>query len=383
MKKINIFFVEDDESQIEIFNDAIKTFNLQNKVKYEVIGIICQSKGQALDSLETNIEVISGAIIDLKLESGVVVFEGNIILEKILTFLRFPIYVVTSNPSEIDPKLKLPEENPLFKVYARTEIEYIDIIRDIIKIQKTGIIDILGSNGKLDEHIRNIYWNYLSKIVEYWIEIDLEPEIKEKAMLRYVSNLLHSYLSFNPEIQAYEYFIPGEVYIPCMHDVYQTGDILSINGADFILLTPSCDLANGKAKYVTVAEILHSDKGILRELLSIIREEPKCITDGKLLEDLAAKKQSAKYDIEKIMKNSYANKYYFLPSFKGFATGVINFQSTHCVPISSLKNYSKVFSISHSFVRDIVEKFSSYYSRQGSPDFNISKLYTDFISKNE
>ncbi|MBK9391251.1 MAG: hypothetical protein IPN68_14045 [Bacteroidetes bacterium] len=331
--------------------------------------------------LETNEEIISGAILDLKLEPGVVVFEGNIILEKILTFLRFPIYIVTSNPSEIDPRLKLPEINPLFKIYPRTEIEYIEILRDIIKIQKTGIIELFGSNGKLDEHIRNIYWNYLSQIIQYWIDIDLEPELKEKAMLRYISNLLHSYLSFNPNLKEYEYFIPGEVYIPCMHDIYQTGDILSKGGMDFILLTPSCDLANTKAKNVTLAEIIHSDKGILNSLLSTIRQEPTKITDGELLEELAKRKSKAKGIIEDIMKNAYSSKYYFLPAYNGFATGIINFQNTHCIPFSSLNTYSKVFSISHSFIKDIVEKFSSYFSRQGSPDFNISILYDEFISK--
>ena len=381
MKLINIFFVEDDESQIEIFADSITTFNLQNKSKYLVKGLICKTKDEALACLDANKEIISGAIVDLKLESGVVVFEGNVILEKILTFLRFPIYVVTSNPSEIDPSLKLPVINPLFKIYPRTEIEYIEILRDIIKIQKTGIIDLFGSNGKLDVHIRNIYWNYLSQIIQYWIDIDLEPELKEKAMLRYISNLLHSYLSFNPDLREYEYFIPGEVYIPCMHDVYQTGDILSKDGLDYILLTPSCDLANSKAKNVTVAEIIHSDKGILKELISTINEEPSKFTDGKLLEELAIKKQDAKETIERIMRNTHSGKYYFLPPYNGFKAGIINFQNTNCIPFSSLNYYVKVFSISHSFIKDIVEKFSSYFSRQGSPDFNIPILYDDFISK--
>lgn len=381
MKLVNIFFVEDDESQIEIFVDSINTFNRQNKDKYQVNGLKCKNKDEALACLEANKEIISGAIVDLKLESGVIVFEGNVILEKILTFLRFPIYVVTSNPSEIDPSLKLPEINPLFKIYPRTEIEYIEILRDIIKIQKTGIIELFGSNGKLDEHIRNIYWNYLSQIIQYWIDIDLEPELKEKAMLRYISNLLHSYLSFNPNLREYEYFIPGEVYIPCMHDVFQTGDILSKDGLDFLLLTPSCDLANSKAKNVTIAEIIHSDKGILKELISTIREEPSKFTDGELLEELARKKRKAKEIIENIMKNSYSSKYYFLPPYDGFEAGIVNFQNTNCVPFSSLSEYRKVFSISHSFIKDIVEKFSSYFSRQGSPDFNISILYDDFISK--
>ena len=381
MKKINILFVEDDESQIEIFEDALKTFNLENKKKYEVSGLINKNRDDALTCLEENKEIISGAILDLKLESGAIVFEGNAVLDRILSFLRFPIYVVTSNPSEIDPSLKLPKTNPLFKIYARTEIEYIEIINDIVKIQNTGINEIFGTNGKLDEQIKNIYWEHLTQIIDYWIDLDIDPQSKEKAMLRYTSNILHNYLTFNSETKEFDFFVPGEVYIPCMHDIFQPGDIVAKDDKNYIILTPSCDLANAKAKYVIISEIIHSDRGILKDQISIIKKPISNNSDGQKVIDIGIQKTKAEETLKLIMNNTYSNRYYFLPAFKTLLPGVINFQTIVSIPFTELKNYKRVFTVSPSFIKDIVEKFSSYYSRQGSPDFNIEELYPELIKQ--
>ena len=77
-------------------------------------------------------------------------------------------------------------------------------------------------------------------------------------------------------------------------------------------------------------------------------------------------------------------RYHFLPKFSKFSGGFVDFRS-----VISLKynretgkiedtNYKKIGVITESFKRDIVARFSSYYHRQGQPEFNCDSVLNNF-----
>ena len=77
--------------------------------------------------------------------------------------------------------------------------------------------------------------------------------------------------------------------------------------------------------------------------------------------------------IQDLIKNTFWHYYHFLPQTKLVAGGLINFRK---VVTAEPELFEKTFGqpmaqISGAFTKDLVARFSSYYARQGQPDFDI------------
>ncbi|RXI45768.1 hypothetical protein CRU99_03470 [Malaciobacter mytili] len=89
--------------------------------------------------------------------------------------------------------------------------------------------------------------------------------------------------------------------------------------------------------------------------------------------------------LRQFITNNKGNRYYFLPKFLDFKAKVADFQDIVTVDISEIGQYNKIMNISLPFIKDIQSKFSSYYARQGSPDFDFSSMteqYYDSFMEN-
>src|SRR5690606_34971045 len=86
------------------------------------------------------------------------------------------------------------------------------------------------------------------------------------------------------------------------------------------------------------------------------------------------KLEEAKLDLQKIIHNTYSNKYHYLPKYKDIEGGLVNFQKLHSLRVKDFERcFARVASINGGFTKDIVARFSYYYSRQGSPDFDTDE----------
>jgi hypothetical protein len=358
---INILIVEDDKNQQQSYKDSITLFN-----KNHDIPISCTIKENLAESkklLEWNI--FDAAIIDLKLKGTDSDGEGNKIIKEIKYKLRYPIFVVTGFPDDLDPDLR--EQNIFFKIYQKGII-FMDIFNKIESIYNTGLTKILGGRGIIEGYLTDIFWNNLSNSLDNWI-MEKNPE---KKVLRYILTHLSEYLDLD-ESGAFEKYHATEVYIkPPLRTKILTGDILieKETNKNFIILSPVCDLAQNKAEYVILAEIEPLTSGIVYEKKKLIKkdEEPE-------------KTKCSEQILKKILNNNYSLKYYFLPYTAIYQGGLINFQKISSYKFKVIeRNFTFLASISHQFVKDIISKFSSYYSRQGSPDFDEEKIYNDILS---
>ena len=360
---MNLLIVENEKEQVQLYLDVIKSFNNSNRTN--IIPFPMYSLEEGKNALLTS--DYDAAIIDLKLSSNSVELEGMEIVNSILENLRFPVFIVSGSIGQIENP-----ENALFKKRLR-DSDFKIVLKELTDIYNTGIISILGKRGTINDYLNKIFWNHLSTSMDIWIDDpSRSPEEKQKSLLRYTLLHIQEYLELSEE-SDFEDYHPAEIYItPTVKPRVFTGDIVVENntGNNYIVLTPSCDLAQAKANNILLAAVEKEDTGLLSEKINIIKKRkaaPEIIAD-------------AETTLKALINNSYSNKYHFLPKYKNISAGIINFQKINSIRVKDFKdNFTRIAAINSSFTKDIVARFSYYYSRQGSPDFDIEEIYSSLI----
>lgn len=359
---MNLLIVEDEEVQSQMYKDIIDSYNKNSNTN--LTPTIFSNLADAKKALLT--PDYDAAIIDLKLSASEEL-EGLQLVEDILDNLRFPVFIVSGSIGQIEK-----EENLLFKKRSR-DGDFKEVLKELKSIYDTGITHILGKKGTINDYLNKIFWGHLSNSMEIWIsDSSRTPEQKQKSLLRYTLLHIQEYLELT-EDSDFEAYHTAEIYItpPIKNKVF-TGDIVNekITNSKFIVLTPSCDLAQSKAKDILLAEIETEERGLLFEKVGILKK-------SKASEDVL---ENTKKELNALICNNYSNKYHFLPKYGKLAAGLINFQKLKSIRIKEFdEQFQRVASINNTFSKDIIARFSYYYSRQGSPDFNLEEVYQQIL----
>jgi hypothetical protein len=339
---MNLLIVEDDDKQIEVYIDTINQHNKNSQIK--ITHTVKKTFEDAHNLLKSN--YYDGAIIDLRLSSKTLDYEGVKLVEEINGKLRIPVYVVSASLGEVATTV----ENVLLQKRNRTD-SFKTIIDELLDIYNSGITKLLKPNSFVDEILTKIFWNHLPIILnEYIKEKKTKPQFDtEKTLVRYISAYINEYLELNSENNL-EAFHNTEFYIkPCIKSNYFTGDIIK-NKKDnslWVILTPACDLATDSKRPNPKAEAI---------TLALIQKNEQVLTD------------SNKGNHQKLMSNSADLKFHNLPKSIIFEGGFVNFQYVQSVIIAQCKSdFEPLMTISNSFRKDIISRFSNYYSRQGQP----------------
>jgi Response regulator containing CheY-like receiver, AAA-type ATPase, and DNA-binding domains len=371
-KMLNLLIVEDDERQIKLYRDAIEEFNSRSDIRIE---------SKASNNLEEGLKQIrnndfDAAIIDLRLGSGDMEGKGKEIIKEIKGNLRFPVFVLTGYPEDLDEDLKT--SNVFYKVYEHAKKDTVEVLKEMIDIYKTGITKIMGRKGIVEKTLQEVFWENIAVSMEYWkTEIEDESKIIEKILSRHILAHLSERLKLTEEGE-FEKCHPAEVYImpPIKRDFF-TGDILKniTSGEYFLILTPACDMVLRKQKngegWVTCR---NADKIILAKLVEFTRVEEV----SKYIEN---RSNTKKGEVEKYIRNTKRERYHYLPSFGFRIPGfLVDFQDINRIKPEKITNYERVASVDEPFLKDIIARFTSYYARQGSPDFDMDTIFKKLIN---
>lgn len=368
MKRVlRLLIVEDDERVIETYQSSIKAFN-KTEPDIEITAEFENAKDNAITILKNPDKNFDGAIVDLNLKGlGVNDASGNEVIKEITENLQFPVFVISGTPHSVDKDFT---ESDFLKIRQRDEADF-DYLGEFVKIFNTGITQILNRKGTIEKKINDIFWKHLSSSLSLWKNDDKNsPENKQKSLLRYVLSHLNEHLELTEE-SDFEDYLPAEIYItpPIKNKVF-TGDLVVDKelGDYYVVLTPSCDLAQSKAKDLLLASVETFDKENL--LSNTIASAKKGDLDSET-------------NLKNIIKNSYSPKYHFLPGYLDIKMGIINFQKLCTVRVKDFdKKYEVKAAINGNFTKDIVARFSYYYARQGSPDFNVQDIYNSIVNPN-
>jgi len=360
MINAKILYIEDSAEDITTFNNTVNRYNTQNDGIHNISCQTCLTLTEAEVILADRNNHFDTIIIDIKLNN--ISGSGNNIVETVKKhFLRIPCIAYTATPDDVN-------EDFIIKKFIKATNSIDDVLDYTIKLKETGIPDILGSNGKIEEQLSNIYNNNIKPHIEYWIENNrVDADIEQSSLLRYITYCITESIN-----QEYEKSLVKEIYIiPPINSNYKTGSIIQnkTNCEIFIILSPECDMVlreNGlpKTDQILIVKI--------EEFKDIIKPELNGITSTE-------KKQKA---IVKYLSNNHCGYYHYLPQCKLFDNKLINFRKITSINYDRLKEeYSIIATVTTAYVKDILCRFSNYYARQGQPDFHFKELASTILEE--
>lgn len=376
MNNIDFLLIDDDQNQELLFIEAINEINETTdlNITYKVV----KTPESAMIELYQN--YFKAIIIDLKLNNDDNAVEsdeeisGNVLLRRIIEKEIVPIVVITGFPDKVSADI----DKSIVKVLPK-ETNLYDEINALIEKYSDSVFKIFGSRGEINKNIKELFWNvipqcFTSKNQDISL---LSKKKQETVIIRYISSWLSNKYMFDDkyiDVEPIEmYMFPNPIKQVCTCDIYKK--YIDANIVEyFIVLTPSCDLANKKVDEVILCKIKNYDE------VQSFKERLEIYNNEQNKESNKAKK--AKGDLMKWFRNSHLDslRYHFLPKVKDFTGGFVDFRSILSLEYDKERgeiiddSYLKIGVITESFKRDIVSRFSSYYHRQGQPEFNCDSV---------
>lgn len=347
---MKILLVEDSQEQREAFTSSVDVFNDKNKNNSCVAVETAENISDALKKIDGSYD---GAILDLKLgddEEG-----GNKIVSQIRdSRIRIPIIFVTAFPDQV------AEHPSIIKKRSRDDESYESDLLLFQKIKNTGLTNIMGGRGKIEDVLAKVFLENLLPQINIWIKNgEKDSNRTERALLRYTLNHLLQLLEDDKE-SCY----PEEAYLhPPLNEEIRTGSIVEKKnkGRLFTIMNPACDLVvrNGDRK---TDRILVAEVDGMETLFPWVNDTP--LNKGK------------KTELKRAFMNNKSDYYHWLPKTDFFEGGFLNFRKLHTLETEKFnkKFYPPQIQISPTFMKDVTARFSSYYARQGQPDIDFSKF---------
>lgn len=348
MSEFKLIIVEDDRKEIEEnYKPTIARIMREKAIRIDYVMV--STLEDALARLDSSFD---GAIVDLKLDNSGEE-KGNDVIREIHSRYRIPVAVLTGTPQDVEDQL-----SGFVKVFTRDQ-GLDPALGYLLGIYSTGLTKIMGGRGKIESAMGGIFWNNIIPHVDVWVKHARDGQT-EAGLLRYVVSHIHELL------ESESHAFPQEMYVsPPLTSELRTGSILEHkDGSGFsVVLSPPCDLAireSGQCKTdrVLVCGIEDFDK-VKSEVLSDISN--------------ATKRQKR---LEKILKNNEAEYFHWLPKTSVFQGGLVNFRWVSALSSDKIEaDFNKPsVQVASPFIKDILARFSSYYARQGQPDFDVKKL---------
>ncbi|MEI5948887.1 hypothetical protein WBS58_26970 [Bacillus albus] len=369
-KQINVLIIEDEEVQVQVLNDAIDDFN-EESVDYKIASTSVYSYSNSLNLLLT--ENFDVAIIDLNLDqtkTELSELDGNNLVDIIVNKMRIPIIIRTGNPTSFT-STQISSKNSFLKIFTKDD-SVDDILEQITKWYDLGISNTLGTKGVLEDCLNKLFWEQISSNLSEWEKSDITTPEQERALIRYTLNVLSSYLEIDSDSGKFEFFHPAEVYIkPPVKSKLFFGDILKHqSGSHYIILTPSCEMAQSKYKKILLCKISETNN-----VVEFVDAKDKYLTNQS---------KSRKSTLEKWFRNGHSDSigYHFLPPYSDFEGGFIDFQDIITVDPEVKgfnEEYGKIATVTSQFAKDISSRFTLYYARQGQPNLNSELIINSLI----
>ncbi|HIP11731.1 MAG TPA: response regulator [Lutibacter sp.] len=397
MDEIKIFIVEDEDDQIELYKDAIEEFNEESGT-VKITPLIAKTKDEAIEGLRNNF--FDAVFIDLNLSvesHGSDTPEGNDLVDSIQATMRYPVFVVTGKSNE--HIVELDNDNIFIELHLKDEDDLTNnLLKRVKKIYDTGITKVLGARGHLNDYLHSIFWEHLSKTMEYWLSAECKNCDIEKAISRYTLTHLYEYMEEASGTERITYD-PAEMYIyPRIKTSIRPGDIVDKDGSKYLVLTPACTISQ-QCENFQLIKIVSLDLN-----QSINDSKEKIETNTKKIEDhtnIASADQKSNHEeelaklikakenkintfnslIQSFVTNKKGERYHFLPRFLELEESLVDFQDITTVSKEDISEYHGKMTVSIYFFKDIQSRFSAFYARQGSPDFDKKKLSQEIMEK--
>ena len=375
---LQLLFVDDDDDitkQAEEYFDEKITLSSGEYIKLHILN----SFDSALAELESRrIDVV---ILDVRLgtpENTSGENRGIDVLEAIRQVRFVPVIFYTALPESVREY-----ETPLIRIVEKTQgFGYLQQVIDELCATR-----LLHVNRALLRHLEYVQREYMwGFVASNWEKLGDTPDRSALAYLlasRLAKSLSDSGISkfilelggADPTLEKSNAVHPMLYYVippfrekPLAGSIY-LGKIGNQEGY-WVLLTPSCDMLQGKADKV---------------LFSFCQP----LIDQKEYQDCyAADGQPSKGKLEilaKLLSNNrkdaQADRFFFLPAAIMLPDLVVDFQNLSTISINQLAELEHLASLDSPFAELLVSRFTKYLGRLGAPDLNIDIVQSKFANQ--
>lgn len=358
--------VDDQGKNSGLFEDIRKNFEAEdNKIlDYELISFHTEEKFEEGKKriLDEEYDII---ILDLR-DKGESELElpksGMEILAEIKKLEFVPVIFYTGAPQHIEISLN----TDLIRVVEK-EKGFEGLLEEIENILNSNSFKIKKQINSISKEIlREYLWEF---VYERWEDFtDVEPEtLKHIIIKRFSNKLYHESLNEEKTIHPILFY----QYPQINKEIFETGTILKKGEEYFVVITPSCDISNNKVEKIILLRCFYLEQN--KKYKKLERKLSNLLVEIETNPDKESELKQARLDLNNFLgsngntssKEFILPKTFFLPGF------YLNFQHIHTYTKEEINQFDNVGKINSPFVQKLIDKFSSSYSRVGTPDINF------------
>lgn len=365
MTNRRVLFVEDDQGQQLLFKKAVDAWNTEHGDRqFELFTAADVASAHA----SLDLHRFDCALFDLKLPAGEGKRrgDGSDLAVAGLTQYGIPVGILSGHPEDVDREVT---KHGLVQVFDKLEEDGDPYGRAVAWFgdQWPLMETLAGSRSEIRRSGAEIF---LGRVWPQWQQYQDLKGVKSEDVVRivarqYVSHIAeHLGLNLTGDLGWH----PFEHYIqPALQEQKaQTGDIFRIDAALWVVLTPACDMATGKAPSILLVRCREKTAG---------KRDPLSYWDGRVAElsnkSLDEEQQKERDGYFLSLVNQATPGKHFLPPLSGGRPMFVEFKDIRTVPSADLKLDDRVASIAPAFLSNLVQRFGAYISRTGQPDIEI------------
>ncbi|MFN3878063.1 MAG: hypothetical protein ACK4MH_06775 [Brevundimonas sp.] len=361
MSAKHILFVEDKAPERHSFDQALKAWNAASPDRMFVASV-AGTVAEALEKLSRH--RFDCALFDLKLPSGEGgPGDGNDLVKAGLDDFGIPVGIISGNPQDVEADLK---RVTMLKTFSKDED---DAYEDALKWlgAQWQMMDILAESRA--EVRRSGAAMFPNRIWPNWQNYEALGLEERGGLSRIVARQYAAQIAEHLGIDGgsggwhpFEYYISPAM----LEDRPQTGDLFRFDGELWVLLTPACDLATGKAPVGLFSHCRITPPNDQDPLFKW-GDSVVALSDGTL----GKEKRKIRDDYFRSLVNQSFSGKHFLPPLQGSLPMFVEFKHLKTLPIADLDLKTREASIAPAFLSNLVQRFGAYMSRTGQPNIDI------------
>jgi CheY-like chemotaxis protein len=359
----SILFVEDNARQRDLFETAVADWNAaQTDGRYFEATLIdgFADAQEALERLRFDC-----ALFDLRLPSGKAhpaeEPSGNQLARIGLHENGIPVGIISAKPGDLDDEFK---DSPTVKFFFKGDDDPFKQAVDWFAAHWAMMDVLCASRKRMRSSAAEVF---ARRVWPQWADL---PNLGKERLIEVITR---QYVTQMAELlglddPANANWHPYENYIvPAFHeDQIRTGDIFEIGADTRIVLSPQCDLANGKAVNVLMARC---DKAAIPEWADKLAKLRDAVSEEEKI-------KAGKFFLNFVNQN-LAPSVHFLPPLPGETDPIlVTFQDLAGVPTPELQAQlaSRRASVSPPFLSNLVQRFGAYVCRTGQPNIDVQQF---------
>lgn len=370
---IKILLLEDDQGEVDALKATAERLGEEKNIQTDFVVFSSLTADIYEELVKEHFDFL---VVDLSLSGDDVDhFSWNDFIDIVFKKFHIPIIINSWNP---DPNI--PEENSLVKLFNKSNSSD-ELFSYIFNVYKTGITKVFWRNWPINSTLTDLIYRGELPDIQKWVSNSPTTFNSEESLARYILSHLESRLS-----NDYKNFHTEEVYLKVKTEEngndqgveLKTWRIVKPIDSDelYVIINPACDIANGK--FVNII-CLHIDP-----LPEAFKNQDFISNINDYLNNGRTNK---KEKIENYIKNQTGDFSIILPKTSLCEGGRINFKKIKSLDHSQISQtkpwllcwYKAVCDIAPLFVKDIISKFSSYYARQWTPDYEDVFYFKSFL----